>query len=117
MQCLDTLALDKCEQPSKPNTITLICKCTLNNLHVTNVNAPNPTVLDTGYFLTITSLVHLRGGCSQPFCPWTTSMHHGKVKFFALTCIDTTTNLVKLTRIFEKLIIHIATCFEQAWLS
>ncbi len=49
--------------------------------------------------------------------PWTTSTPHGSVDFFALTCIDTTTNLVELTQVFEKSSDHITTRFEQTWLS
>ncbi len=41
----------------------------------------------------------------------------GPWQFFALTCIDTTTNLVKIARIFEKSSDHVATCFEHTWLS
>ncbi len=35
--------------------------------------------------------------------PWPTTMPHGVVKFFALTCLDTTTNLVEIAQIFENL--------------
>ncbi len=44
--------------------------------------------------------------------PWPASSPHGIVEFFAFTCIDTTTNLVKIAQIFEKSSNHIATCFE-----
>ncbi len=37
--------------------------------------------------------------------------------FYVLTCIDTTTNLVNLTRIFGKSSRHIAKCFAHDWLS
>ncbi len=49
--------------------------------------------------------------------PWPASTPHGPVEFFALTCIDTTTNLVKVAQIFKKLSNHVATCFEHTWLS
>ncbi len=49
--------------------------------------------------------------------PWPVSIPHGTVEFFALTCIDTTPNLVKVARIFEKSSNHIATHFEHTWLS
>lgn len=49
--------------------------------------------------------------------PWTTFTPHPDIDFFALTCINTTTNLAELKRILEKFSHHIATYFEQAWLS
>ncbi len=48
--------------------------------------------------------------------PWQASMLHDNVEFFALTCIDTTTNLVKIAHIFEKSSNHNATYFEHTWL-
>ncbi len=39
--------------------------------------------------------------------PWSVSTLHGDMKLFLLTYIDTTTNLVKLTMIFEKSSNHI----------
>ncbi len=44
---------------------------------------------------------------------WPVSMPHGTVEFFTLTCINTTTNLVKISQIFEKSSDHVATCFEH----
>ena len=49
--------------------------------------------------------------------PWPASTPHGTVEFFALTCIDTTTNLVEVARIFDKTSDHVATRFEHTWLS
>ncbi len=49
--------------------------------------------------------------------PWPVSTPHGIVEFSALTCIYTTTNLVKITWIFEKPSDHIATHFDHTWLS
>ncbi len=48
--------------------------------------------------------------------PWPASTSHGTVEFFALTCIDTTTNLVEIAQIFEKSSNHVAICFEHTWL-
>ncbi len=45
------------------------------------------------------------------------STPYGTVEVFALTCIDTTTNLVKVAQIFEKSSYHDATLFEHTWLS
>ncbi len=44
---------------------------------------------------------------------WHVITSDGDVEFFALKCNDTTTNLVKLTRIFEKSSNHVASCFEH----
>ncbi len=49
--------------------------------------------------------------------PSPVSMPHGPAEFFALTCNDTTTNLVEVARIVEKSSNHVATCFEHTWLS
>ncbi len=49
--------------------------------------------------------------------PWPSSTPHGPVEFFALTCIDTTTNLVTVAQIFKKSSNHVATHFEHTWLS
>ncbi len=49
--------------------------------------------------------------------PWPASTPHGTVEFFALTCIDTTTNLVKVAQILEKSSDHVATRFAHTWLS
>ncbi len=49
--------------------------------------------------------------------PWITSTPHDIVKFFALTSIDTMTNFLKIAKIFEKSIDHVATCFEHTRLS
>ncbi len=48
--------------------------------------------------------------------PWPVSTPHGTVEFSALTCIDTTTNLVKVAHIFDKSSDHVATCLEHTWL-
>ncbi len=48
--------------------------------------------------------------------PWPASTPHEIVELFALTCIDTTTKLVKITKIIEKSSNHIATRFENTWL-
>ncbi len=42
---------------------------------------------------------------------------YSDVEFYALPCIDSTTNLVELTRIFDRSSNHIATGFKHAWLS
>ncbi len=49
--------------------------------------------------------------------PWTVLTPHNDIEFYDLTWIDTTTNFVKLTRIFENSSNHIATCFKHTWLS
>ena len=49
--------------------------------------------------------------------PWPASIPHGPVEFFALNCIGTTTNLVKIARICDKTSNHVATNFEHTWLS
>ena len=49
--------------------------------------------------------------------PWSIKIHGRIITFFALTCIDTTTNLVELTRIENKFSSHIAEKFTQCWLS
>ncbi|KAL7454316.1 hypothetical protein ACHAXS_000326 [Conticribra weissflogii] len=59
----------------------------------------------------------LGGSCVDLIGPWPESTTHGTVEFFALTYIDTTTTLVKVARIFEKSINHVATRFEHTWLS
>ncbi len=48
--------------------------------------------------------------------PWPPSTPHGTMEFFALTCINTTTNLVEIAQIFEKSSDHVSTCFEHTWL-
>ena len=48
--------------------------------------------------------------------PWKIDVNGQEVELNALTCIDTTTNLVELTRIEEKTSIHIRDKFTQAWL-
>ncbi len=47
--------------------------------------------------------------------PWPASTPHGIVEFFTLTCIDTTTNLAKITQIIDKTSNHVATQFEHTW--
>jgi len=49
--------------------------------------------------------------------PWPASTPNGFVEFFALMCIDNTTNLVKNAWIFDKTSNHVASCFEHTWLS
>ncbi len=49
--------------------------------------------------------------------PWHASSPYDDVEFFDLTYIDTTTNLIKLTRIIEKSDNNIATYLEHIWLS
>ncbi len=48
--------------------------------------------------------------------PWPTSTPHGILEFLTLTCIDTTTNLVKIAQIFDKISNYVATHFEHTWL-
>ncbi len=43
--------------------------------------------------------------------------HHKVLWNSSLSCIDITTNLVKIARIFDKTSNHVATCFEHTWLS
>ncbi len=47
--------------------------------------------------------------------PWPVSTLHAIMESFALTCIDSTTNLIKISCIFKKSNIHIATYFEHTW--
>ena len=49
--------------------------------------------------------------------PWTIQINGIDVEFNALTCIDPVTNLVELIRIDRKIARHIATKFENCWLS
>ncbi len=44
---------------------------------------------------------------------WPASTPHGTVEFFTLTCINTTTNLVKIAQIFKKSSDHVAIHFEH----
>lgn len=48
--------------------------------------------------------------------PWKIEVNGQEVELNALTCIDTTTNLVELTRIDDKSATHIRDKFTQAWL-
>ncbi len=62
---------------------------------------------------------------NKPWCkvavdligPWSTKTEHFNGEFYALKCIDTTTNLVKLVCIDSKLIDAIARKFENTWLA
>ena len=49
--------------------------------------------------------------------PWTIKVNNKNVEFNALTCIDTASNLVELTRIDNKTSDHIRNKFTQTWLS
>ena len=49
--------------------------------------------------------------------PWQAKTEHFEGEFFALTCIDTTTNLSELVRITTKSSDNIARKFEQTWLA
>ncbi len=49
--------------------------------------------------------------------PWAASTPHGDTEFFVLPCIDTTTTLVKPTRIYETSSNHNDACFERIWYS
>ena len=49
--------------------------------------------------------------------PWKIRVQGIEIEFNALTCIDPVTNLVELTRINNKTSAHVATKFEQVWLS
>ena len=49
--------------------------------------------------------------------PWTAKTEHFNGEFYALTCIDTTTNLVELTRIDTKSSDAIVRKFENTWLA
>jgi transposase InsO family protein len=49
--------------------------------------------------------------------PWDIKVNGRIVQFKALTCIDTVTNLVELTRADSKLSNHISDKFTQCWLS
>ncbi len=48
---------------------------------------------------------------------WTAKTDHFHGEFYALTCIDTTTNLVKLAYIDTKASDAIARRFENTWLA
>ncbi len=48
---------------------------------------------------------------------WTAKTEHFDGEFYALTCIDTTTNLVELTHIDTKSSDAIARKFENTWLA
>lgn len=48
---------------------------------------------------------------------WTVLTPQGDIKVFVLMCMDTTTNIIELTRIFEESSNHSAGSFEHAWLS
>ncbi len=48
---------------------------------------------------------------------WTAKTEHFNGEFYALTCIDTTTNLVELARIDTKSSDAIARKFENTWLA
>ncbi len=102
--CLDSLVLDICMLLCKPDTTICIYKCTLKNLCATNVNILNPLAPATSH-----NQFPDHDTVGNPWdevavdliCPWAASTPHGIVEFFALTCIDTTTNLVKITLIFK----------------
>ena len=49
--------------------------------------------------------------------PWSSKTEHFNGEFYALTCIDTSTNLVELTRIDTKSSDAIARKFENTWLA
>ncbi len=49
--------------------------------------------------------------------PWTAKTGHFNGEFYALTCIDTTTNLVELACIDTKSSDAIARKFENTWLA
>ncbi len=49
--------------------------------------------------------------------PWTAKTEHFNGEFYALTCIDTTTNFVELTRIDTKASDAIARKFENTLLA
>jgi transposase InsO family protein len=49
--------------------------------------------------------------------PWTMDIQGEQIKFDALTCIDTVTNLVELILIDNRTANHVAQQFENCWLS
>ena len=49
--------------------------------------------------------------------PWQVKVHNKNYEFNALTCIDTASNLVELTRIDNKTSEHVKNKFSQAWLA
>ncbi len=49
--------------------------------------------------------------------PWTAKIDHFNGEFYALTCIDTTTNIVELTCNNTKSSDAIARKFENTWLA
>ncbi len=49
--------------------------------------------------------------------PWTVKVNGCNVKFNALTCIGTASNLVELGRVNNKMSLHIRNRFMQSWLA
>jgi hypothetical protein len=49
--------------------------------------------------------------------PWTLQVHGQEIAFWALTCIDTVSNLVEVVRIENKSAAHVGMMFENLWLS
>ena len=49
--------------------------------------------------------------------PWTIAYHGLELTFHALTCVDPVTNLADTIRIQNKTAAHVATMFENLWLS
>ena len=49
--------------------------------------------------------------------PWSIHVGNMELKFQALTCIDTTTNLVELVRLDDKQGNTVATKFDHTWLA
>ncbi len=48
--------------------------------------------------------------------PWKVKVNGQQVEFYALTCIDTASNLVELIRVDNKTAKHIRVKFTQSWL-
>ncbi len=105
-------------QHCRHNTIIHISECTLNVLLVTKCQQAKPSGPGHG----LLPGQDIAGAPWEEIAvdligPWSASTPHGTVGFFALTCIDTITNLVKIAQIFEKSSYHVATRFEHTWLS
>jgi hypothetical protein len=49
--------------------------------------------------------------------PWTLLVHGQGIEFWALTCINTISNLVEITQIENKSAAHVSMIFEKNWLA
>jgi hypothetical protein len=49
--------------------------------------------------------------------PWMLLVQNEEIEFYALTCIDPVSNLVKIARIQNKTATHVGMMFENTWLA